>query len=240
MVDSAKFQMSLAIRRWMTQLETYPGWKEWQRDKISHTLHFDDALVTSDQDRPSEFLFSDDIEKQHLIVYGYLKLQDKINTLKDCEYYFRRYPFRGLPVSRFNHITNICEMYFNRFYEFRERLKDYLNELNMLLPEKPIKVGALVKAYDKIFDPELRERNGVHHRSRFEDLAIDRITLTELISTDGDDRFGLVKTNRLSYRKATLEWAQRVRRRSQMMEEFFEAIAEITFLNCKFLSDLHE
>lgn len=230
--------MLIAIPAWMAELESYPGWKEWRRERFERTLYFDDPFPASVQEPLNDFKFSDEVEKQHAVIYGYLGLSETINALRECEYYFRRYPFRGLPVSRSSHITNVCEMYFARFYEFRERLKKYLNAVAALAPAGSFKIGAYIKAFDRVFDQELRARHSVHHRHRFDDIAIDRVFLTDSISTSRTEDRGWKKEHLAAYRKVANEWALRVRRRSQSMEEFLEAVAEATLSNCSFLSDL--
>jgi hypothetical protein len=238
MGDSARDRMLTAIRAWMIELERYPGWREWQRKRFGYTLYFDDPLPMPFQEGPGDFVFSREIEKQHAALLGYLGLLTTIESLKQCEYYFRRYPFNGLPVSRHDHITNICEMYFGRFYEFRERLKKYLNSVTEVVSNGRFKVGPYIKAFDRVFDQELRARHSVHHHERFEDIAINRVYLTDVISTGRTDDGGWRREHLVAYRKLANEWAQRVQRRSQLMEEFLEAVAEATVSNCRFLSDL--
>ena len=222
-----------AIRGWMVSLDTNPEWKQWRRRKFARTLYFDDPFFSDDAlDR--EFVFPVDVEKQHAIVIQFLGLQESINLLKECEFYFRRYPFRGLPVTRYSHITNICEMYLSRFYEFRERFKKYLNAIKAIAPEHTINIGQFIKEYDRIFDQELRARNAIHHHRRFDDIAIDRIFLTEVVSLDNNK--GLEQTHRAAYRKATREWAQRVKKRGAMMDQFLEVVASVTLSNCDFLT----
>jgi len=74
--------MSLAIRHWMTGLEDYPGWREWQRSKIERVLYFDDEL-TSRGVAEDEFIFSPEMEAQHAVVTLYLSLQDTVHALRD-------------------------------------------------------------------------------------------------------------------------------------------------------------
>jgi hypothetical protein len=187
--------------------------------------------------RKKEFKFSVEVETQHDVVLQYLALEEAVNALKDCEFYFRRYPFRGLPVTQNNHITNICEMYFGRFYEFKERLKKYFKAVNAAAPEHGLDIGAFVRLFEKVFDQELRERNGVHHHGRFQDLAIDRVYLTGAISMN-KKRKGWEQEHLIAYRKLANEWARRARRSGAKMDEFLEAIAVMTLVSCSFLSDL--
>jgi hypothetical protein len=236
MPETQRDAVSHAIRRWMIDLEAYPGWKEWRRGKFGHTLYFDDLSPSSSNAREAEFKFSDEIEREHELVIQYLGLQDTINSLKECEFYFRRYPFRGLPVSRHNHITNVCEMYFGRFYEFKERLKNYLGALGAVSPGHALDIGAFIKLFEKVFDQELRVRNRIHHRHRFEDIAIDRVFLTQALAAGEEDK-GWRNEHLAAYRKLTNEWVGRVRRRGKKMDEFLEAVAHASLESCPFLSD---
>jgi hypothetical protein len=234
MTETQRNRMSNAIRVWMKNLEDVAGWKEWRRKRVHKTLQFADPFLTEPQTMESNFVFSDMIEKQHAVVIQYLGLQQTIESLKECEYYFRRFPFRGLPVTRYGHITNVCEMYFSRFYEFRERTKKYFEAVKTAAPNHSLEIGKFIKLFDKTFYQELRARNGVHHHSRFEDIAIDHLLLTESISLNGGD-WGWKSEHMIAYRKLVGEWTQRVRDRGSKMDEFLEAIAAATLSACVFL-----
>jgi hypothetical protein len=227
--------MSNAIRVWMGSLENEPGWKEWRRKRFARTLDFDDPFPLEVQPAEEDFVFSDAIGKQHTVVIQYLRLQQTINSLKECEYYFRRYPFRGLPVTRYDHLTNVCEMYFNRFYEFKERMKKYFVAVKAVAPNHGLDVGKFIDLFTKTFDQELRARNGVNHHNRFEDIAIDRVFLTESIFLNDKGR-GWKREHMVAYRKLVSVWAQRVRVRGSKMDEFLEAIAKATLSSCIFLT----
>jgi hypothetical protein len=181
-----------------------------------------------------EFRFPQAIENQHAVIMAFLSLVDGVESLKECEYYFRRYPFRGLPVPKYRHIVNICEMYFNRFYEIRERVRNVLNAVNILIAPKKLDVGGLLKHFDKIFDQEIRTRHSVHHRERFDDMATSRMFLTEALVSDRAQDAMLMRAHVGEYRRLTNEWVQRVRRRGQMMDDVLEAVAKAIVENCKF------
>lgn len=227
--------MSNAIRRWMMKLENYPGWKEWRSNRIGLTLYFDDPISPPAKTHAHEFKFADEIERQHAVVFQYLGLLQTVNTLKECEFYFRRYPFRGLPVTRDSHLTNICEMYFSRFYEFRERLKNYLNAVNSIVEGRKVDVKAWLKLFQNNFERELRACNDIHHQRRFEDVAIDRIFLTGTLS-GGTSNDIWTREQVGAYQRVAKEWALRVRKRGTRMDEFLEALAKVTLDNCSFLS----
>lgn len=233
-VETSRERMSRAIRNWMISLDSYPGWREWQRGRIGYTLLFDDDFLPSSV-HASEFHFNPQIESQHEVVVNYLTLLDAVFSLRDVEWYFRRYPFSGTPVTRHNHLSYCCELYFSKFYQFRERLKNLLNAVKKASPKYNLDIGGLLKQFDRTFDAELRERNSVHHRERFEDATISRIFLTETAFT----KAGSLRKNHLShYRKAANEWAARVRRRANELDAFVEAASEAILKTCSFLDEV--
>lgn len=226
-------RMSSVIRARIIDLDQYPGWREWKRKQVGYKLYFDDPVFSTSHEKM--FVFSEEIERQHAVIFQYLALQSTILSLKDCEHYFRRYPFRKNEVSHHDHITNVCEMYFSRFYEFKERLKKYFNAVKVASPASNLDAGVVIRHFEKMFDQELRARNNVHHDSRFQDIAIDRVYLTGIVSAEPTDK-GWKLEHRTAYRKLAKEWAERVLRRGQKMDEFLEAVAAISLSQCSFLS----
>jgi hypothetical protein len=212
-----------------------PGWKEWQRKRIIRTLDFDDPFLHQTQHIEREFVFSNTIEKQHAVVIQYLGLQQTLYSLKECEYYFRRFPFRGLPITRYDHVRNVCEMYFGRFYELKERIKKYFNAIKQINPDHGLDFGRFIKKFEREFDQELRARNSVNHHRRFEEIGIERIMLVESILQNRDS-IAWRRQHLRFYRKAVGEWVQRVRAHGSQLDEFLEAIAEATLSACTFLT----
>ena len=105
--------------------------------------------------------------------------------------------------------------------------------MNTVAPAHNFNLGAFIRAFQKEFAQELRERNFVHHQRRFEDLALDRIFLTESMANAGehwDER------HQAAYRKFAKVWARRVQSRGEKLDEFLEAIASVTLATCGFLS----
>jgi len=225
-----------AITAWTNRLQEYPGFREWNRKKLAAAIWFDDPFAKFEEDTYGEFKFSDDVENQHTLIMRYLHLLQVYHDLKDCEYYFRRYPFRGLPLSRYQHLANVCEMYFSKFYEFKSRLKNYFEALKKVNPGHGLDIGKFIKDYEKVFYRELKERNGVHHHERFSDIVIDRLFITGALSTAPPDR-GWKEEHLRAYRKATREWVVRVRRRAAVLDQFLEAVAQATLSTCPFLAE---
>ena len=215
-----------SIRGLMVELDSTPGWKEWRRAKVAYTLRHDEPDAAKWRDLvPEEFMFPPDLEKRHAVLIAYLELAEGVGALKDCEFYFRRFPFRGLPLSRKTHLTYACEMFFNRFYEIRSRIKNALNSVNVLIAPRKVDVGAFLKLYDKTFDAELRARNSTHHHDRFADVTIDRLFLTETVGLAEDASPSLRNAQRQEYRALAKWWVDRVRKKSKTMQQFLDAVA---------------
>ncbi len=51
--ETQRNRMSNAIGAWITDLENYPGWREWKRKQIGYTLHFDDPQPLFTDLRPA-------------------------------------------------------------------------------------------------------------------------------------------------------------------------------------------
>lgn len=233
--STAQERISKAIRGWMHKLEEYPGWREWKRLQIGYTLNFDDEFMPPNK-QAEEFKFSPEMEKEHAVVTSYIELLSTTNALRDVEWYFRRYPFSHAPVTRESHLKYCCEMYFGRFYQFRERLKMLSKAVKSAVPEHGLDFGQFIKKFDKEFDQEIRARHGVHHHEGFDDVAISRIALLELTDTS-DGREGRKRTYQSHYRKTAKEWASRTKRRSKTLDEFVEAVADALLRTCPFLTD---
>ena len=66
-------------------------------------------------------------------------------------------------------------------------MKKYFESFKAAAPNHGLEIGKFIKLFDKEFDQELRARNGVHHDSRFEDIAVGRVLLTEYISMNDEN-----------------------------------------------------
>jgi len=233
--STSQERISNALRDWMHKLQEYPGWREWKCSQIGYTLNFDDEY-TPPEEYVEEFKFSPEIEKEHAVVTSYMELLSTVNALRDVEWYFRRYPFSRAPVTRESHLKYCCEMYFARFYQFRERLKVLSEAVKGAVPNHRLDFGTFIKNFDKEFDQEIRARHGVHHQKAFDDVGISRIALLEL--TDSFNGRELRKRAYQShYRKTANKWASRTKRRSRTLDQFVEAVADALLITCPFLND---
>ena len=251
MADDYRTQMRGALCQWLKDIAgNYPDWRDSNRKRIQRTLHFDSINPDLIGEEEPDFIFPSEVEKQRAVALGYLKLHLTIEALKKCEFYFRRYPFRGLPVTRSEHISNICEMYFSRFYQFKANLKTYFRAIKNLMSthasgtmtEDAVEFFAKlsIKAYEKRFEQELRARNLVHHHERFEDIEISRIALKEITYGEISTTAGQRRIQSEEYREAIKFWVKHVRNSGVEMDALLEQIAAFTLEDCQFLSDVRK
>jgi hypothetical protein len=239
-VKSSDARLQGAVFRWLPKLAKIEGWEDWKRQVTGSTMWFDDPWP-SDEEAVGDFKLPEDLDLQHAVVVKYFALHSTLVSLRDCEYYFRRYPFGGLPVQRHDHLRYICEMYFGRFYEFKERSKECFKAINATLPaKKKLDPGSLIKVFDKEFRQEIRERNGVHHHDRFEDITIDNLFLLTMMSRNLKADKEWKRRTETAYRRSSKVWANRVVDQSKRVEVYLNIIAKTILLHCPFLAELAE
>ena len=234
--DDARHIAKLLVRiaKW-TERNATQEFKDFKRKQLANTLA--DERERNIFEIPKEFIFKENVEKEHNAIMSFYDLNQSANTLAQCEYYFRRFPFKGMPVLHHEHLRNICELYFSMFYVIKNRLESVLNAFNAACPTCSLNVGAFIKKYNKEFDQEIRERNSVHHTRPFEDRAIDKIMLTKLMSTTDDFKGkGWDREHISAYRKLSNEWAERVKRRNTHMLRYIDAVAKAILNHAPFLN----
>jgi hypothetical protein len=220
------------IVKWIdTNLTSLPEFAEFQRKRFEYTVY------EGPHEGLADFKLSPELARQHAVTTGFLEMQCAQRTLSQCEYYFRRFPFRDLSVSRAEHLENVCQFYFSTFYIMRSRIKTTLNNLKAACPGSNVRVGILLQAFDKVFDRERRVRNQIHHHIPFEDIELNRISITGIIS-DGEPSEGTWfwrMQHRTAYRRFSKQWSLRARDQAIMMEVFVEAVAREILEKAAFL-----
>jgi hypothetical protein len=224
--------MLSAINLWTQPLIDHPAFRQLIRSKIGSARDWeDDWQATSG--RVSEVIMPEPLASQHDVVIQFYNLWSAAERLKTTEFYFRRYPFRDLPVNPYEHLENVCAMYFSYFYVFQERLKVFFAALAKACPEADINAGGLIKLYKARFKTELAERNGGTHIAPFDDLTIGAVLLRSL--TNLKDSTDARAAERYAYRKAAREWAGHARRGGERVAIFLEGVAGGALPVAKFL-----
>ena len=208
------------IFAWTDSMLEYPGFQEWQRERLKRTLFFDEF---DHDDDFVDFQADPSTTKSQDFCIAYLELISSAQAIRDCEYYFRRYPFDDLPITHHDHISYICDMFFSRIYQFREKLKRCLNIAKQVTSLK-FDAGKVIKAFDRTFDAELRERNSVHHHTRYDDIEIQKLSLANMMAFARDDKPWKWYRQR-TYRQISRDWVKRVQSRARLIYQFLEEVS---------------
>jgi len=229
------------VRKLLNSLGTFidgiltPDFREFKTRQISSIISnfFDDIpRIQAPEDR---FNFPAEVECQINLLLSFFNLYNTFLSLQQCEYYFRRYPFRGAQVSKEDHIRNICEMYFSCLYKLHQRLKNLYSLMSKTFPAWEIDEKGIPALFYDHFRSEMMERNDIHHNSGFEDVAIKRLSLTSLLSTADEFKY-LSKMNEVTFRKTRTEWVKRVRKSSRTANIFIESTAKLILAHAEFLN----
>jgi hypothetical protein len=225
-------ELLAAINTWTRPLIDHPAFRQLVRSKIGSAFDWEDDWPTR-PGRVREVILPEPLAAQHDAVMQFYNLWTAAERLKTVEFHFRRYPIKGLPVNRHEHLENICAMFFSYFYVFQERLRVYLKTLNKVSAPASIDVGKTLKVYQNRFKAELRERHGGTHFEPFDDLTIHAVMLRSM--RDDDRPAGHRVSATYAYRKASREWAGHARRGGERVATFLEAVADATLPIATFL-----
>lgn len=200
------------------------GRKERSNDRVGRVLF--EGIASHDGPEPTEELSADE-KARYRLIEPYLALAQMPFVVGQCEFYFRRFPFKGLGVTRSDHLRNVCEMYFDRVIQFRDRLKRMLTVCRDDGLIDTAQVGRSLKVFDRVFAFEHRYRNQTHHAARFDYTGLSRLGMVELIGDSFPDELRRVLEPKALYRKEAKDWVQRVKSRTKMLEEVVEQVAGI-------------
>lgn len=176
---------------------------------------------------------SDEEHARYRLIEPYMALAQMPSVVAQCEFYFRRYPFTGGAVSRSDHLRNVCEMYFDRVIQFRDRLKRVLTICRDEGLIATSEVGRLLKLFDRAFDFEHRSRNQTHHAARFDYTGLSRLGLAEMLGKRLPEDIGKFLSPKSLYQKEAKDWVERVKSRSEALEGVVEHVAGILLTSPK-------
>jgi hypothetical protein len=212
--------------------------KERASQRMQRTLL--NGFIDKDLPRVSPETLSPQQRCEANIIEGFIGLYTQVETIRECQYYFRRYPFRGLHFSRAKHLTNCCEMYFDRIVQFRDRMKTLLNAIKRAAPQAPVPVARMLRLFDKIFAFEIRNRNHTHHHGRFDTDEIRQLGLIHILSVgERTANFSAGIEDDL-FRKAARGWVKSIQQAVDLVEQFVDQAALIILDVCEFVQPLRE
>jgi hypothetical protein len=178
-------------------------------------------------------------KSEYNVMSSYIRLASMLISIRQCEYYFRRFPFTGLPISRSEYLRNCCEMVFDRIMQLRDNLKIVLNAIKT--------IGSIVKAFNRSFNQIQRLRNQTHHVERFNDDIISQLSMLEIFdvahrlniggkkNADSTAIISETLNSKKLYRQACRKWVGYVHDYEKVAERYVELVAEIILVECAFI-----
>lgn len=228
---AAKESVWPRVSGWLTLLLDYPGFREWKSEVVRRHMTF--TLIPQAPVEPLEdFRFDADTLRQHDIVAGYVRLTRAAIDCRSTQHYFRRYPFRGLPIGRDEHLRTCAELYYSRVYQFRERLFRLLTWIERRTSPKGLDVKALREAFDGQMRAELDARHRIHHEEAYSDFELDALGQTDLLA-DFDD--GWPRMSDADYHRIARQWRKRVEASADRLDLWVGVVAALMLVRCRFL-----
>jgi hypothetical protein len=160
-------------------------------------------------------------EKKYHFIMSFLEVEGTLQRMNDLEYYFRRYPFAGTPVTKIDHIRISIEIYLNEIYIYRCRIKNLLNSTQDACGSKIETFWRAFKQIDGGLKDVTRTRNWNVHNRRFSDDDINLLDLLNLLSGRGE-LFEMQLD--FAYKEIRKKWVALVRRNAEELTKAFESI----------------
>jgi hypothetical protein len=79
----------------MRRVLKYPGFVEWRSSGMNKVLGWTGFGTNQAAETIGDFSFDADFLRHYEAIHSWLRLHTTSEAAKDCEFYFRRYPFRG-------------------------------------------------------------------------------------------------------------------------------------------------
>lgn len=163
-------------------------------------------------------------EKAYHFIMNFLEVEQTLQRLDILEYYFRRFPFAGTPVTKVDHLRIAIELYLNEIYIYRCRIKNLLNSTQDAYGSKIDNLWRAFKIIDRYLDRFLRARNWNVHKMRFSDEDVDLLNLLDLLSHSGDS---FEAPANFAYKQIRKKWIKLARRNSVDLARTFELVCSI-------------
>jgi hypothetical protein len=181
------------------------------------------------------------------VISGFMSIFMMLHSIRECEFYFRRYPFGDTKISRSDYLRNCCEMLFDRIAQMKDRLKLSLNSIQRAVPTKALPVGKIIKLFSRAFAGPLKLRNHVHHHDRYSDDDISQLSLLNLLeeaehlnlSSNAPEppRASLrpLLNQKILYQRAARKWISRIDQYEKSAEIFVELVSQLIIDQCDFI-----
>lgn len=231
LASEARKAMWQRTAAWLKALLEYPGFRDWKMENLRHRMTYV-ILPQVKPDPLGDFEFDATTLREHELVAGYVALLSAAADCRATQYYFRRYPFRGLTVTREHHLRTCCELYFSRVYQFSKRLESLIKRVERRTRSKDIRSNAMMKQFREKLDSELKIRHQIHHESAYSDFEIDSLGTSDLLK---DVEQGLFVMSTANYHRISRRWQTRVKQTSDNLDVWTGYMAILMLAKCRFL-----
>lgn len=227
---AAKEALWPRVSAWLMRLLDYPGFREW-KDEVARRHMVFAVLPEAPVEPFTDFSFDAETLRQHEMVAGYVRLTRAAIDCRSTEHYFRRYPFRGLPIGRDEHLRTCAELYYSRVYQFRERLFRLLTRIDRMTG-KDLDLKALKAAFDEGLRSELEARHRINHEEAYSDFELDALGQTDLLATVGNE---WPRMSDAGYHRIARQWRRRVGASADKLDFWVGVTAVLMLTRCRFL-----
>ena len=165
------------------------------------------------------------------------EISDSLTHLETVGLFLRRYSQAASKVEPATYVRYHVEAYLHEIYLLYNRLTAFLTWLKRAYRKHPAQsaitkiVAELGKVTHESFAGIVETRGGHVHQSRFEDAALRRLSLLDLLSKSGDAEFQDIYENaQRRIRREKVSWVSRNNAAvKQYLDALFEVIHPIVF-----------
>lgn len=223
------------IAAWLKSFSEQDGFLEWKNRHIAATL-VSGLIPDGEPEHIEDFPLSDALIREHEIVSGYLEIQTCLMTIRECEHYFRKYPFKKEEITREAHLRTCCELFFGRIFQFRERYFKLLKRVQRRSKRKVLVVETISQQFEQRFQQVVDARNDFSHHKAYQDIHLNAVGLGDLLSSANDDlRFMRLPVR--SYRAIAKYWINQVNQAVEQLDVFIGVLALVMLDLCTFLPE---
>lgn len=172
------------------------------------------------------------------IFYGFIEINDSLETLKDIPIYMKSFPFKSKRITKPRYLRYHIENYFNEVYILKERLIAYLNTIKRAYKsdEHYRKVHRIIEPMYEVVTKPLEgiiNTRGAHvHESRFRSIDLSRLETLDLLVTNGTDELtsNLRGYYKISYKQVKQKWENQFNTNNEKIVELLSIYGDNLFI----------
>ena len=233
LASRARDELWPALHQWlMNLLVEHPDFNKWKGKQIIESV-LAAKLPGYEPSEIADYAFNEEIERQHRVVSSYLTSLTSALWVREVDPYLRRFPFRGLPVTRESHLKTCAEMYYGRVYTFREHWKKGISQVDRWKRPSAFPIADLKVSIDAAFKSETDIRSSFTHQAAFTEPTISAVGTADMLSDHPAMKWMAIGP--ADYRRAAMRWRKLVKAAADKADTYAGYLAVMTMVNCEFL-----